>query len=306
MVATQAKADAAIEGVVATQAKADDAIAGVAATQAKADEAIEGVARTQTKADEAIERVGRTIVPRRRRRHGRGGPGRPAGAADRRLRASRSPPWRRRSAGWPTPSSRTRSRRWSRLIDRLPQLVTHLDEDILPVLESLGNVGTDVHDLVDTVQDLRQVVKGFPGSRLFRRRGAEEIAEEEAAGADPARPEARRSSRAARRSGLRSGSRARGRRPRPARGLAVGQPLELGHDRRPAPGGRGRPRRGRRRCSGSPRGPASGPVRRGRSTASASMPAGVPPTSVPDGSASMSGSPSATGSGSRHSSARVV
>jgi hypothetical protein len=25
---------------------------------------------------------------------------------------------------------------------------------------------------------MRQVVKGFPGSRLFRRRGAEEIAEE--------------------------------------------------------------------------------------------------------------------------------
>ena len=66
------------------------------------------------------------------------------------------------------------------LIDRLPQLVTHLDEDILPVLEALGSVGTDVHDLVDTVQDMRQVVKGFPGSKLFRRRGAEEIAEEEA------------------------------------------------------------------------------------------------------------------------------
>jgi hypothetical protein len=27
---------------------------------------------------------------------------------------------------------------------------------------------------------MRQIVKGFPGSRLFRRRGAEEIAEEEA------------------------------------------------------------------------------------------------------------------------------
>jgi hypothetical protein len=66
------------------------------------------------------------------------------------------------------------------LIDRLPRLVTHLDEDILPVLETLGTVGTDVHDLVDTVQDMRQIVKGFPGSRLFRRRGAEEIAEEEA------------------------------------------------------------------------------------------------------------------------------
>jgi hypothetical protein len=66
------------------------------------------------------------------------------------------------------------------LVDRLPQLVIHLDEDILPVLEGLKDVGTDVHDLVDTVQDLRQVVKGFPGSKLFRRRGAEEIAEEDA------------------------------------------------------------------------------------------------------------------------------
>ena len=67
------------------------------------------------------------------------------------------------------------------LIDRLPHLVAHLDEDILPILASLGDVGTDVHDLVDTVQDMRQVVKGFPGSRLFRRRGAEEIAHDEAA-----------------------------------------------------------------------------------------------------------------------------
>jgi hypothetical protein len=66
------------------------------------------------------------------------------------------------------------------LIDRLPTLVIHLDEDILPVLEGLKDVGTDVHDLVDTVQDLRQVVKGFPGSKLFRRRGAEEIAQDEA------------------------------------------------------------------------------------------------------------------------------
>ena len=68
------------------------------------------------------------------------------------------------------------------LVDRLPQLVTHLDEDVLPVLQTMGDVGTDVHDLLDTVQDLRQVVKGFPGSKLFRRRGAEEIAQEEAEG----------------------------------------------------------------------------------------------------------------------------
>ena len=66
------------------------------------------------------------------------------------------------------------------LVDRLPQLITHLDEDILPILETLGDVGPNLSDLVDTVQDMRQVVKGFPGSRLFRRRVAEEIAEDEA------------------------------------------------------------------------------------------------------------------------------
>jgi hypothetical protein len=57
--------------------------------------------------------------------------------------------------------------------------MTHLDEDVLPVVASMGNVATDVHDLLDTMQDLRHVVKGFPGSRLFRRRGAEEIADDE-------------------------------------------------------------------------------------------------------------------------------
>ena len=67
-----------------------------------------------------------------------------------------------------------------RMIDQLPGLATQLEEVLLPVLGSMGNVGEDVHDLVDTMQDLRQVVKGFPGSRLFRRRGAEEIAHDEA------------------------------------------------------------------------------------------------------------------------------
>jgi hypothetical protein len=65
------------------------------------------------------------------------------------------------------------------MIDQLPSLATHLDEVVLPVLGSMDNVGQDVHDLVDTMRDLRQVVKGFPGSRLFRRRGAEEIAQDE-------------------------------------------------------------------------------------------------------------------------------
>src|SRR4051794_6182089 len=70
------------------------------------------------------------------------------------------------------------------LVDRLPELVGRLDETVLPTLATMGNVGEDVHDLLDTMQDLRQVVKGFPGSRLFRRRGAEEIAHEEESDSD--------------------------------------------------------------------------------------------------------------------------
>jgi ABC-type transporter Mla subunit MlaD len=176
---TRATADAAIAGVAQTRAEADAAIAGVADTRAKADAAIAGVAETRAKADEAIVAVGRTTS-----------------GADELLRRTdvliaRGEPLIDAYAG-PLADLAPSVRRLAEtlephevealvtLIDRLPRLVAHLDEDVLPVLESLGNVGTDVHDLVDTVQDLRQVVKGFPGSRLFRRRGAEEIAQQEA------------------------------------------------------------------------------------------------------------------------------
>ena len=176
---TQARADAAIDAVSATQARADAAIDAVSATNAKADAAIEGVDRTQSKADAAIAGVDRTqakadaLVERVEGLVGRGD----ALLSDYEPALTSLAPSVRRLA---TTLDPTEVEAMVTLVDRLPRLVTHLDEDILPVLESLGNVGTDVHDLVDTVQDLRQVVKGFPGSRLFRRRGAEEIAEEEA------------------------------------------------------------------------------------------------------------------------------
>jgi ABC-type transporter Mla subunit MlaD len=176
---TQAKADDAIAGVVRTQAKADDAIAGVAETQAKADDAIAGVVRTQAKADEAIVAVGRTTSSADellRRTDALVGQAEPLVGAYAQPLSDLAPSVRRLAETLEPQEIEA----LVTLIDRLPRLLTHLDEDVLPVLESLGNVGTDVHDLVDTVQDLRQVVKGFPGSRLFRRRGAEEIAQDEA------------------------------------------------------------------------------------------------------------------------------
>jgi ABC-type transporter Mla subunit MlaD len=144
----------------------------------RADAAIDGVARTQARADEAIERVGLTTsradgtVAQTEEMVGRLEP--LLGNYEPALTALA--PSVRRLAATVDPAE---VEALITLIDRLPRLVTHLDEDILPVLETLGSVGTDVHDLVDTVQDMRQIVKGFPGSRLFRRRGAEEIAEDE-------------------------------------------------------------------------------------------------------------------------------
>lgn len=164
-----------VDGVVD---RAEEAIDSVAATRAKADVAIEGVSATQAKADAAIERVGATtsradgIVDRAEALLGRVDPM----LADYEPALAALAPTVRRLAATLEPDE---VEAMVTLVDRLPLLVKHLDEDILPVLASLENVGTDVHDLVDTVQDLRAVVKGFPGSRLFRRRGAEEIAEEE-------------------------------------------------------------------------------------------------------------------------------
>jgi archaellum component FlaC len=173
------RADVAIDAVDRTRVLADAAIAGVGATQTKADAAIMDVARTNTKADTAIEAVGRTTA---RADETLGTAAALVGRVDP-LLADYEPalaalaPSVQRLASTIDPQE---VEALVMLIDRLPRLVRHLDEDILPVLESLGDVGTDVHDLVDVVQDLRQIVKGFPGSRLFRRRGAEEIAQEAA------------------------------------------------------------------------------------------------------------------------------
>jgi ABC-type transporter Mla subunit MlaD len=176
---TQAKADDAIAGVMQIQAEAAEAIAGVVRIQAEAAKAVAGVAETQAKADEAIVAVGRTTSSADellRRTDALVGQAEPLVGAYVQPLTDLAPSVRRLADTLEPHEVEA----LVTLIDRLPRLVAHLDEDILPVLESLGNVGTDVHDLVDTVQDLRQVVKGFPGSRLFRRRGAEEIAQDEA------------------------------------------------------------------------------------------------------------------------------
>lgn len=57
-----------------------------------------------------------------------------------------------------------------KLIDRLPDLLMHVEDDLLPMLRSLDRVGPDIHEILDVVEDLRRVFTGLPGIGRLRRR----------------------------------------------------------------------------------------------------------------------------------------
>jgi ABC-type transporter Mla subunit MlaD len=148
----------------ATREKADEAIDRVGATQQKADQAITAVDRTTARAGALLDRTEGLVHEVTPLAEDYAAPLRLLAPSVQRLAETFEP---------------HEVEALVTLVDRLPQLVSTLDENVLPVLATMGNLGEDVHDLLDTMRDLRQVVKGFPGSRLFRRRGAEEIAEED-------------------------------------------------------------------------------------------------------------------------------
>ena len=60
------------------------------------------------------------------------------------------------------------------LVDRMPLVLDHLENDVLPVLRTLERVGPDVHELLEVADDLRRVITGLPGIGLLRRRGEDE------------------------------------------------------------------------------------------------------------------------------------
>jgi ABC-type transporter Mla subunit MlaD len=55
------------------------------------------------------------------------------------------------------------------MVDRLPQILEHLEDDVLPMLQQLDRVGPDLHAILEIVEDLRKVVTGLPGVGLLRR-----------------------------------------------------------------------------------------------------------------------------------------
>lgn len=65
-----------------------------------------------------------------------------------------------------------------RLVDQLPQLTEHMENDIMPILATLDRVGPDVHELLEQLKEMRQAIQGIPGLGFFRRRGEREDAQE--------------------------------------------------------------------------------------------------------------------------------
>lgn len=65
------------------------------------------------------------------------------------------------------------------LVDRLPRLLTHLDEDVIPILTTLDRVAPDLHQLLEIAQDLQVALSGLPGMGWLRKRAEKEEQEAE-------------------------------------------------------------------------------------------------------------------------------
>lgn len=57
------------------------------------------------------------------------------------------------------------------MVNHLPALLGHLEEDIMPMLEKLDHVGPDVHDILSGVQGITTAMSGIPGVSMLMRRG---------------------------------------------------------------------------------------------------------------------------------------
>jgi uncharacterized protein YoxC len=65
-----------------------------------------------------------------------------------------------------------------RLIDVLPELVDRTIEDVLPIVATLQSVAPDIHDMLDTIQELNEMIAKLPGMGRIRKRVEEKQAAE--------------------------------------------------------------------------------------------------------------------------------
>ncbi len=65
------------------------------------------------------------------------------------------------------------------LIDTLPGIVRKLDNDILPILDTLGTVAPDLRDLLDASKELNEMLGALPGLGRIRKRVEEQQRQED-------------------------------------------------------------------------------------------------------------------------------
>ncbi len=66
-----------------------------------------------------------------------------------------------------------------RLIDHLPDLVDKMIVDVLPIVENMKTVAPDIHDMLDTIQELNEMIAKIPGMGRIRQRVEDKQAAED-------------------------------------------------------------------------------------------------------------------------------
>ncbi|PUA81609.1 hypothetical protein [Nocardioides currus] len=64
------------------------------------------------------------------------------------------------------------------LVDHLPELSTRLEEDVLPIMTTLGTVAPDLHDLLAVSRELNDMLAKLPGLGRIKRRIDEQQGED--------------------------------------------------------------------------------------------------------------------------------
>jgi hypothetical protein len=64
------------------------------------------------------------------------------------------------------------------LIDQVPRLTERLETDILPILDTMGTVAPDLHDLLDVSRELNSMISQVPGLSWLKARVDRDQAEE--------------------------------------------------------------------------------------------------------------------------------
>lgn len=172
------RADVLIAGIEQTRHAADTLVAGVERTRESADALVARTERTLDEANELIVRSAGTI-------------------------GSVEPTARRASALVDVlepsiralqPTLQTLARTTGEheveaavgLIDRLPHLAEAMETDLMPMLANLQSVAPDLHELLDVVTELNDLVSRIPGMSRLRRKAHED---EDGAGERPVHPD---------------------------------------------------------------------------------------------------------------------